>query len=96
MNFEAFYQQLSERTRDYPEHIARFLYAELSFKRKDTCEAVYEWIISGKETEFVFENFRTTQLMKAYNMNYIAATLTMDWLKTDMEHAKIVLEMKIK
>ena len=96
MKQEEFVRNLLERSKDYSVAEANFLFAELGHKTDAAKNAIFKWISTGEKTVLHAGDWTTADFEKKYAMNYIAATLTVDWLMREPDIALNALKRGLK
>lgn len=71
----------------YSEKQSLNLASQLSALSDGLSQCLFEWLSSGKETDFNANGFSLVKLMANYNLKYPAALLSLDWVIKDPEVA---------
>ena len=81
---------------DYEEQGAELIYNQLCKADSDVREAALEWIKSDQDTALIAEGYSTNRLKDEFEMNTLAALLTVDWLRKNPKDAIQALKDGIK
>lgn len=82
--------------RGYPENAAYILAEDLSRVSAKLEPCLNVWLESGKELDFSAGGFSIRGLMQKFQMQYLAALLSIDWVIKDPANATVAINKGIR
>ena len=95
-NMNEFCKKLLAGRPEYTEVRAARIFQQLQSADEDILFAVNSWMEDGSEIDFSERGWNVARLKSELGMNYLAAVLTIDWLRKEPEDAIKALKDGIK
>ncbi len=95
MNFDDFSKMLSTCDNSYTSNEKKELWQEISKASDEIRDAIFKYMETQTEKDFSENVWNICKLKQKFGMNYIAAALTIDWIRKNPKEALPALQKGI-